>query len=86
MDATRQHYFLKTFLCVQVEKIQISMYSSAHHCDTEAPYVRLDTVAFLVEVRVDPLRLKKKTLRTDKWYKYLIITFLFFFLINKFKK
>lgn len=29
-----------------------------HHGDAEAPYVRLDTVALLVQVRVDPLGLK----------------------------
>lgn len=29
-----------------------------HHGDTKTPYVWLDTVAFLVEVRVDPLGLK----------------------------
>lgn len=30
-----------------------------HHGDAEAPYVRLDTVALLVQVRVDPLGLKE---------------------------
>lgn len=29
-----------------------------HHCDPEAPNVRLDAVAFLAEVRIDPLGLK----------------------------
>lgn len=29
-----------------------------HHGDAEAPYVRLDTVALLVKVWVDPLGLK----------------------------
>lgn len=30
----------------------------AHHGDAEAPYVRLDTVALLVQVGVDPLGLR----------------------------
>lgn len=34
--------------------------NGAHHRDPEAPNVRLDTVAFLVEVRIDPLGLKRK--------------------------
>lgn len=33
-------------------------HNCAHHRDPEAPNVRLDAVAFLVEVRIDPLGLR----------------------------
>lgn len=39
---------------------------SAYHGDAEAPYVRLDAVAFLVQVRVDPLGLKLDMIKKIK--------------------
>lgn len=38
-----------------------------HHCDAEAPDVRLDTVALLVQVWVDPLGLKEHQEGQNDW-------------------
>lgn len=38
-----------------------------HHGDAEAPYVRLDTVALLVKVWVDPLGLKDHKEGKNHW-------------------
>lgn len=52
---------------VSRSKSHILISNPTHHRDTKTPYVWLDTVAFLVEVRVDPLGLKWKWSATDKY-------------------
>lgn len=59
------------FICNTNRLISISNHT--HHRDTKTPYVWLHTVALLVEVRVDPLRLKRIWLASDKSHHYLKI-------------